>query len=157
MFFFFFFFFLLLFCLSFFSHSLSLSLSFVVSVRSFCFQSLSPPTYTSTSSGSSSSFLLFTSLCISLCFHCLCMCHLCAMSIKLFFPEETDSSPDPEERQQHSCSSLLSISLTEFAHTTSCLSQAFFFGAKSYQEKGISCGLIDRSTHAWGFDASNPS
>ena len=38
-----------------------------------------------------------------------------------------------------------------------CLSQALFFGAKSYQEKGISCGLIDRSTHAWGFDASNPS
>ena len=74
--------------------------------------------------------------------------------------EETDSSPDPEEeRQQHSCSSLLSISLTsEFAHTTS-LSQSslFFFGAKSYQEKGISRGLIDRSTHAWGFDASNPS
>ena len=33
----------------------------------------------------------------------------------------------------------------------------FFFGAKSYQEKGISRGLIDRSTHAWGFDASNPS
>ena len=34
--------------------------------------------------------------------------------------EETDSSPDPEEeRQQHSCSSLLSIFLTsEFAHTT---------------------------------------
>ena len=61
-----------------------MSLSFVVSVRSFCFQSLSPPT--STSSGSSSSFLLFTSLCISLCFQCLCMCHLCAMSIKLFFP-----------------------------------------------------------------------
>ena len=52
--------------------------------------------------------------------------------------EETDSSPDPEEeRQQHSCSSLLSISLTsEFAHTTS-LSQSslFFFGAKSYQRE----------------------
>ena len=65
------------------SLSVSLSISFVVSVRSFCFQSLSPPT--STSSGSSSPFLLFTSLCISLCFQCLCMCHLCAMSIKLFF------------------------------------------------------------------------
>ena len=26
--------------------------------------------------------LLFTSLCISLCFQCLCMCHLCAMSIR---------------------------------------------------------------------------
>ena len=72
--------------------------------------------------------------------------------------EETDSSPDPEEkRQQHSCS-LLSISLTtEFAHTALSLSQLFFFGAKRYQEKGISRGLIDRSTHAWGFDASNPS
>ena len=30
--------------------------------------------------GSSSSFLLFTSLCISFCFQCLCMCHLCAMA-----------------------------------------------------------------------------
>ena len=63
--------------------SFSLSLSFVVSVRSFCFQSLSPST--STSSCSSSSLLLFTSLCVSLFFQCLCMCHLCAMSIKLFF------------------------------------------------------------------------
>ena len=78
--------------------------------------------------------------------------------------EETDSSPDPEEeRQQHSGSSLLSISLTsEFAHTTLSLTvsvkvKLFFFGAKRYQEKGISRGLIDRSTHAWGFDASNPS
>ena len=76
--------------------------------------------------------------------------------------EETDSSPDPEEeRQQHSCS-LLSISLTsEFAHTAllwlSLSQSSFFFGAKRYQEKGISRGLIDRSTHAWGFNASNPS
>ena len=43
--------------------------------------------------------------------------------------EETDSSPDPEEeRQQHSCSSLLSISLTsEFAHTTSLSQSSLFF------------------------------
>ena len=54
-----------------------------------------------------------------------------------------------EERQQHSCSSLLSISLTsEFAHTTSLSQSSLFFGAKSYLEKGISRGLIDRSTHA---------
>ena len=33
---------------------------------------------------------------------------------------------------------------------------SFFFGAKSYQVKEISRGLIDRSTHAWGFDTSNP-
>ena len=75
--------------------------------------------------------------------------------------KETDSSPDPEEeRQQHSCSSLLSISLTsELAHTTHCLGQAFFFLAPrvTMQEKGISRGLIARSTHTWGFDASNPS
>ena len=45
----------------------------------------------------------------------------------------------------------------EFRYTH-CLSQAFFsFGDKSYQEKGTSRGLIDRSTDAWGFDASNPS
>ena len=74
--------------------------------------------------------------------------------------ENTDSSPDPEEkRQQHSCSSLLSISLTsEFAHTTLTVSvKLFLFGAKSYQEKRISRGLIsiDRSTHAWGFDAES--
>ena len=38
------------------------------------------------------------------------------------------------------------------------LSQSsFVFGAKSYQKKGISRGLSDRSTHAWGFDASNPN
>ena len=80
--------------------------------------------------------------------------------------EETDSSPDPqEERQQHSGSSLLSISLTsEFAHTTLSLTVSvevkfYFFGAKRYQEKGISRGLIDRSiaTHAWGFETSTPS
>ena len=36
-------------------------------------------------------------------------------------------------------------------------SSFFFLGPKSYQEKEISRVLIDRSTHAWGFDASNPS
>ena len=65
--------------------------------------------------------------------------------------KETDSSPDPEEeRQQHSallcCPSLWPpSSLTPLY----CLSQAFFFfGAKSYQEKGISRGLIDQ-LNAW--------
>ena len=73
--------------------------------------------------------------------------------------EETDSSPDPEEeRQQHSCSSLLSISLTsEFAHTTSLSQSSLFFWRQELPREGISRGLIDRSTHAWGFDASNPS
>ena len=74
--------------------------------------------------------------------------------------EETDSSPDPEEERQLSTALLLFFpSLWPPSSLTPlhCLSQAFFFGAKSYQEKGISRGLIDRSTHAWGFDASNPS
>ena len=32
-----------------------------------------------------------------------------------------------------------------------------FFGARCYQEKEISRGLIDRSTRTWDFDASDPS
>ena len=76
--------------------------------------------------------------------------------------EETDSSPDPEEeRQQHSCSSLLSISLiSEFAHATLTVSvklSFFFLAPKVTKRMGISRGLIDRSTHAWGLDASNSS
>ena len=48
--------------------------------------------------------------------------------IRFSIAEETDSSPDPEEERQHSCSSLLSFSLTsEFAHTTSLSQSSLFF------------------------------
>ena len=93
------------------SLSLSLSLSFVVSVRSFCFQSLSPSPSTSSCS---SSFLLFPPCVFLFFFQCLCMCHLCAMSIKVFFSVGTFetqthcfaenctcSDVGPEARQQN--------------------------------------------------------